>query len=121
MNRLSLPGTLLVVTLLLSACDLTSLTEGFLPAQGSLHIVLDGLPPEGEANVEIRGPDAYRRTIDFQTTLSELAVGAYQVVANPVEVDGTTYAPAEQVKDVDVVKDVVGQVTIRYSASPGRR
>lgn len=84
---------------------------------GSLALVANGLPAGASPALQLSGPNGFSLAVSATMTVSKLAPGTYTIVATPVTVNGTLYAPAPASQQVNVAASLVAaSATVTYGA-----
>jgi uncharacterized protein (DUF2141 family) len=109
-------STLLLVALasLITACPATPISVG------KLEVKITGLAATSAPDVTVSGPNKFSQTItavgSTSTTISNLPVGSYSIVANDVSPNGQTYtATVEESGSVNVTTDATTTVNVVYA------
>lgn len=100
------------------AVDLVMCESGTGPdcVEGSLHVTVEGLPPQLSAAVTVTGPNGFALELSSSSTV-QLLSGEYTVRAEPVESIGTRYDPAAATQNVTIGGSGSAEVTVQYSES----
>ncbi len=85
------------------------------PPVGTLQVNISGLPPGSDANVNVTGPTGFDQNLTQSSTLSDLAVGDYEVTASQVELEGETYHPQVSGSPATVAEGATATVTVTYA------
>jgi hypothetical protein len=119
-------STLLLVALasIITACPAKPI------AVGKLVIKITGLAVGVPSEVAVSGPNNFKQTIieasatdkiGTSTTISNLPVGSYGIVANPVSPNDQTYtATVEEGSPVSVTADATTTVNVVYALATGQ-
>jgi hypothetical protein len=85
-------------------------------ADGSLEVVVSGVPPGTDAAVTVSGPGGYSRQVTATDTLAGLLPGQYVVTAQPVSDGGEQYTPAPSSQTVSIGASGSATATVSYSS-----
>jgi hypothetical protein len=119
-------STLLLVALasIITACPAKPISVG------KLEVKITGLTVDVPSDVAVSGPNNFKQTIieahttdkiGTSTTISNLPVGSYSIVANPVSPNGQTYtATVEEGSPVNVATDATTTVNVVYALAPAQ-
>lgn len=107
-----------------SDCSADSVcSQGFcqLNANGTLQIIVSGLPGGNEASVVVKGPAGFTRTVTGNQMLVDVPAGTYSVVANDVNVGdysfgGTVSSPTVTVTALGATSATAVAYTVRTGA-----
>ncbi len=101
--------------------DTARLNVNYTLASGAIAVAVSGLPLGLDAQVRVRGPNAFARAIAASATVTDLAPGTYRVTALPVSGQGVTYHPLPDSTEVTVSASLVASpANVAYAAQVGR-
>ena len=84
------------------------------PRSGSLTVAVEGLPAGVNGAVAVSGPSGFNRNLTTTTSAAGLIAGTYLIVANPVTIDGETYAAEPATQSVVVVTAEMRTGVVQY-------
>lgn len=82
--------------------------------EGSLQIIVSGLPDGSDADISISGPDGFSQLVLASVTLTSLTPGEFTVTAESVTNGNDEYEPDQSVQNVSVEADQEATVTVNY-------
>lgn len=83
--------------------------------KGKLRVRIAGLPGKS-ANVRVKGPKKYKRTLASSATMKVLRPGTYKVTASPVFVEAAAYKPVVRPRTkVKIKPGKTTSVTVAYT------
>jgi glucose/arabinose dehydrogenase len=83
------------------------------PTSGSLTISITGLPQALQPSIVVNGPGSFSRTVTANSTLADLAPGAYTVAAS----SAATYVATPLMQSVAVAAGATSTATVTYAPS----
>ena len=84
------------------------------PRSGSLTISVEGLPAGANGAIAVSGPSGFYQNVTTTTSAAGLIAGSYLIAANPVTVDGATYAAEPVSQSVVVVTAEMRTGVVQY-------
>jgi hypothetical protein len=113
-------STLLLIALasIITACPAKPVSVGI------LVVKITGLAKDAAPDVTVSNTSGFKQTItdvgSTSTTISNLPIGAYSIVANDVSPNGTVYRPTieEGSSSVNVTTDATTTVSVVYAVVP---
>jgi uncharacterized protein (DUF2141 family) len=112
-------STMLLVALasIITACPATPISVG------KLEVKITGLAADAAPDVTISGPNKFTQTItavgSTSTTISNLPVGSYNILANAVN-NQTYTATVEEGSPVSITTDATTTVNVVYALAPAQ-
>ncbi len=101
--------------------DTARLSVSYAVSSGAIAVAVAGLPSGLDANVSVRGPNGFLRSLASTQTLTDLSPGVYRVVAAALTRSGITYRPQPDSADVTVAASLVASPAgVIYAAQVGR-
>jgi hypothetical protein len=107
-----------IVSKLLFLLSLTIIAACSQSSVGTLEIKVTGLPNGTNPNITVTGSGGFNQAVALSgtTTISDLPVGAYTVVAKNATVSGTTYASTVTGSPANVSGGATSSVSVVYGA-----
>jgi hypothetical protein len=112
---------LIALASIITACPAKPISVGI------LVVKITGLPVDVPSDVAVSGPNNFKQTIiearttdkiGTSTTISNLPVGSYSIVANDVSPNGQTHtATVEEGSPISVTADATTTVSVVYAAA----
>lgn len=84
------------------------------PRSGSLTVAVEGLPAGVNGAVAVSGPSGFYQNLTTTTSAAGLIAGTYLIAANPVTIDGETYAAEPASQSVVVVTAEMRTGVVQY-------
>ena len=83
--------------------------------EGTLTVIVNGLPNQANAAITVSGPHEYSRRITATSTLRNLVTGNYVINAESVVVNGDTFSATVSPSPVQVTESRTAEAVVTYT------